>query len=80
MNSLVADMTAEDPATRPTSDEVVARFETIRKSLSTWKLRTRIIARNEIFPLETVFRIVPHWVRRIYFIITRTPALPSPKK
>lgn len=79
MKSLIDDMTAEDPVARPTMDEVMTRFEAIRNSLSTWKLRSRVVARDEI-PIVAPFRMVPHWLRRVYFILSGTPALPSPKK
>ncbi|VDB94268.1 unnamed protein product [Peniophora sp. CBMAI 1063] len=39
MKKLVADMTKDDPAERPTMDEVVARFENISSSLSSVTLR-----------------------------------------
>ncbi|KAJ7141188.1 kinase-like domain-containing protein [Mycena epipterygia] len=72
MRSLVNDMVAQDPAQRPTMDEVVVRFAAIRSSLSWWKLRSRI-AKQSDFPL---FRSFNHWFRRIGYILRRTPAIP----
>ncbi|KAJ6496860.1 hypothetical protein DFH09DRAFT_945771 [Mycena vulgaris] len=40
MRPLVSDMVQDDPAKRPTIDEVVARFDEIRAGLSSWKLRS----------------------------------------
>ncbi|KAJ7159109.1 hypothetical protein C8R43DRAFT_1086966 [Mycena crocata] len=65
---LVNDMTAEDPASRPTIDEVVERFAEIRKDLSSWKLRSHFP-----FPLH---RIVKHWYLRVGYILRRVPAIP----
>lgn len=78
MEPLVRDMMTQDPNSRPTMDEVVARFETICKSLSSWRLRSRVVPRDET--IEIPFRAVPHWLRRIRYIIMRKPAVPSPTK
>ncbi|KAJ7147585.1 hypothetical protein C8R43DRAFT_952958 [Mycena crocata] len=64
MQPLVQDMVADDPTKRPTIDEVVVRFDRIRRSLSTRKLRSRPIPRKEIH-LATLFQAIPHWFRRI---------------
>jgi hypothetical protein len=75
MDQLIADMTNVDPLKRPTMDEVSARFDKILQSLSSWKLRSRAKRRDEIF-LQTPLRAIPYWIRRINFVLTRTPALP----
>lgn len=75
MEPLVRDMIALDPNSRPPLDEVVARFETICKSLSTWRLRSRVIPHNETIAMP--FRAIPHWLRRIRYIFIRKPAIPS---
>ncbi|KAJ3715367.1 kinase-like domain-containing protein [Lentinula raphanica] len=49
MRELIADMTHDDPSKRPTMDEVVVRFEEISKTLSWWKLRSRVSDKR--FPL-----------------------------
>jgi hypothetical protein len=75
LKPLVDDMVQNDPKSRPTMNVVVERFDTIRQQLSSWKLRSRVIARNEdIF--ETVYRSAAHWRRRIGFIVKRAPAVP----
>ncbi|KZT29111.1 hypothetical protein NEOLEDRAFT_1057150 [Neolentinus lepideus HHB14362 ss-1] len=74
---LVSDMVQDDPSKRPTMDEVVSRFETIRKSLSSWKLRSRIAERDELAIIE-FYRAIIHWRRRIGYFIRRIPAVPLP--
>ncbi|KAJ8487344.1 hypothetical protein ONZ45_g14367 [Pleurotus djamor] len=53
LNLLVADMTHPDPSKRPTMDEVVVRFQGIRKGLSGWKLRSRVASADELCMLNT---------------------------
>jgi hypothetical protein len=48
---LVSDMVQDDPAKRPTIDEVVTRFEAIRKKLGYMKLSWRVAKRKEWFGL-----------------------------
>lgn len=72
-------MVQNDPKARPTMNVVVERFDSIRQQLSSWKLRSRVIARDEdIF--ETVYRSATHWRRRIGFIVKRAPAVPRFQK
>jgi len=78
MESLVADMVKSDPAKRPTMDEVVARFSKIRSKLSTWKLRSRMTRRYELWPV-TIRRSVGHWYRTIGYVLGRKAAIPDPK-
>ncbi|KAJ7138498.1 hypothetical protein C8R43DRAFT_1019321 [Mycena crocata] len=73
MRPLVSDMTAEDPVKRPTIDEVVERFAEIRKGLSCWKLRSRVVKAKD-FPLP--LRIFKHWYLRVGYILRRVPAIP----
>lgn len=77
MRPLVADMMQEDPAKRPTMEEVISRFDTILASLSTWKLRSRVVKKDDN-PVIGAFRSLAHWVRRVGFVIRRVPALPVP--
>lgn len=76
MKPLVAEMIQPDPAHRPTMDEVVVRFDDIRRGLSRRKLRSRVVDADEDL-FEWVVRIMPHWKRRIEFIAKRVPAVPS---
>ncbi|KAF7318271.1 Protein kinase domain-containing protein [Mycena chlorophos] len=76
MTGLVADMTQEDPAKRPNIDEAVARFAEIQKSLSSWKLRSRVVSQKEgFFRLD---RVIMHWSRRVRSFVFRRPAIPTP--
>lgn len=47
MNTLISDMVQEDSQRRPAIDQVIVRFDEIRHTLSSWKLRARLIARHE---------------------------------
>ncbi|KAF4590879.1 hypothetical protein EYR40_009476 [Pleurotus pulmonarius] len=77
MKPLIADMTQTDPSKRPTMDEVVERFEKIRKDLTPWKLRSRVVEVPES-PFSKAFRNLGHWKRRIWFIASRVPPVPTP--
>ena len=69
-------MVQDDPKKRPTMDEVVARFEIIQKTFSSWKLRSRVVPRKET-SLQVVPHRVGHWIRRIGFIIKRVHPIPQ---
>ncbi|EPQ57119.1 hypothetical protein GLOTRDRAFT_127494 [Gloeophyllum trabeum ATCC 11539] len=77
LSPLVADMVRADPSKRPTIDEVISRFEQSVKQLSSWKLRSRVVDRDE-HPVVGLYRSVGHWTRRIRFILTRVPPIPMP--
>jgi len=56
MNDLVADMVRDEPSMRPSIDEVVTRFDTIRVGLGSSALRSRFVKRDDssffgFFPL-----------------------------
>ena len=70
-------MIQADPDKRPKIDEVVARFDDIRHGLSRRKLRSRVVDANEDL-FERVVRTTSHWKRRIVFVATGVPAVPSP--
>ena len=54
---LVNDMVQDDPGKRPTMDDVVERFEKIRRSLHWWTLRSRLVYRSDsIFSYVTQVR------------------------
>jgi hypothetical protein len=78
MESLVADMVNTDPAKRPTMDEVVLHFSKIRNKLSTWKLRSRMARRYEIWS-DTTWRSAGHWCHTIGYVLGRKGAIPEPK-
>lgn len=76
MAPLVADMVQDDPSKRPTIDEVVARFEMLRKTLPWWKLRSRLVRRDE----PTLFKIpraINHAFRTMGYVLILRSAVPS---
>ncbi|KAI0040833.1 hypothetical protein FA95DRAFT_1527205 [Auriscalpium vulgare] len=73
---LVGDMVAVDPSKRPTMDEVVSRFKKIRDSLSSWKLRSRLVRRKD-WAIVGLYKSFGHWHRRLAYIATRKPAIPD---
>ncbi|OSD07005.1 kinase-like protein [Trametes coccinea BRFM310] len=77
MRPLVMDMMQEDPEKRPTMGEVVERFDKLRLSLSTWKLRSRFVHRKDSIVFG-FFRALRHTYRTIEYIITRLPPIPTP--
>ncbi len=77
MEPLVTDMVQDDPTKRPTMDEVVARFSEIRGKLSSWKLRSRIARKNELWPV-TAWRSVRHWYRTVGYVLACKAAIPEP--
>lgn len=77
MEPLVIDMVQEDPGKRPNMDQVVSRFSAIMNGLSTWKLRSRIARRNEIW-LVAAWRSVVHWCRTVSYVVAYKAAIPEP--
>jgi len=77
MKLLIADMTLDDPTKRPTAQEVVSRFEGIKRRLSVWKLWSRIARRNEILPV-TVWRSSRHLYRTVRYVLAKKAAVPEP--
>ena len=79
MEPLVTDMVQTDPTKRPTMDEVVTRVSEIRSKLSTWKLRSRLARKQELWPV-TVWKSVTHWYWTTGYVLGRKAAIPEPKK
>ncbi|KAJ6543676.1 kinase-like domain-containing protein [Mycena sp. CBHHK59/15] len=75
MEPLVADMVQTDPSLRPEMDEVVRRFGDIVQGLSSWKLCSRVSKVADDFGF---YYSVPHWIRRLQFIVRRVPPIPVP--
>jgi hypothetical protein len=68
-------MTLEDPARRPSIENVVQTFTEIRTSLSKSKLRSPIISRT----LPKLFGVVQQArqsIRTMRYIVSRRPAIP----
>jgi len=57
-------------------DEVVMRFEIIRKGLTTVKLRSRVADKTET-AAETTYLTVLHWSHRLKYLARRIPAVPN---
>jgi hypothetical protein len=75
MKGLVADMTKANPEQRPTMGEVVTRFSEITKRLSSWKLRSRVVNKDER-RFHGVVRSAVHWLKQASLIARRIPAIP----
>ncbi|TBU31675.1 hypothetical protein BD311DRAFT_752237 [Dichomitus squalens] len=77
MAPLVNDMVHDEPTSRPTLEDVVARFDLLLGSLSTWRLRSRLAVKGEHW-LVWSFRVIAHSFRTLFYILTFRPALPRP--
>ena len=78
MEPLVTDMVQTDPTKRPAMGEVVTRFSEIRGKLTTWKLRSRLARKNELWPV-TAWKLVGHWYRTVGYVLGRKAAIPDHK-
>lgn len=79
MEPLVADMVQIDPSKRLRMNEVVHRYGVIRDALSTRKLRSRIVWRDE-WLIQRLFFNFAHLIRTAKYIIMRKPAIPMPPR
>lgn len=77
MKPLAVDMTQLDPAKRPDIHEVMKRLRDIIKSMSSWKLRSRVVNRKEWF-IVGVWRFLPYAARTAGSVVTRKAAIPLP--
>ena len=77
MKPIITSMIQADADKRPKMDEVVARFDDVRRGLSQRKLRSRVADINEDL-FDRVIRTTSHWRRRIGFVARGVSALPSP--
>ena len=73
---LVDAMTDEDPAKRPTIEDVILMFSRIRDSLSSFKLRSLITSKKEPSLIIT-FRYIPHAIRTAKYIVLQKAAIPD---
>ncbi|KAI0358582.1 hypothetical protein OH77DRAFT_1502437 [Trametes cingulata] len=74
---LVRDMVQNDPTKRPSIQEVSRRFEELVKSLGYWRLRARLVPREED-SLEALGRNIAHTYRTTCYILARKPPIPRP--
>ncbi|TDL15666.1 hypothetical protein BD410DRAFT_796205 [Rickenella mellea] len=72
MQSLVEAMVHVEPAKRPTMNEVVARFDSICRTMSTTQLRARVARRNEL-SIVSGWRNMVHVARCCYYSLRRLP-------
>jgi len=77
MKQLVADMVQDDPEKRPTIAEVAARFDKTCRRLSWWKLRARLVAKDET-GLERAVLGTLHFFQTAKFVAKRLPSVPIP--
>lgn len=72
-------MVQDDPSKRPTIDEVVERYDAIRRSLSWWTLRSRIqyVDEDEFLFLSS-FRAIKHLFHTSIHLLTFRSAVPTP--
>ena len=73
---LVCDMVHDDPAKRPTIDQVVARFADMRRMLSTKTLRSRLVGKDED-EIDRFFKGFVHSVRTTSYILRSIPPVPK---
>ncbi|KAF8480691.1 hypothetical protein JB92DRAFT_3085892 [Gautieria morchelliformis] len=79
MSSLIADMTANDPAKRPSMGQVVDRFDTVLHSLTTSQLRARLMKPEELEPNSWLLRWIlniPHFFRQVKYVLCMIPPVP----
>jgi hypothetical protein len=77
MEPLITEMVQDDPLRRPVMGEVIARFLDLRKGISTWKLRSRISRKDEIWPVAA-WKAVNHWTRTARYVLASRAAIPEP--
>ncbi len=77
MQELVDKMTSDDPARRPTIEEVVDRFARIRASLCTSKLRSAITRKDDPVSVTAPQR-AGQLIRTLTYIVQRKAAIPLP--
>ncbi|OJA09387.1 hypothetical protein AZE42_06820 [Rhizopogon vesiculosus] len=73
---LISDMLQDDPAKRPTMNEVMSRFKPTYEALSPWKLRSRAVMKKEWFIMRPFYDLF-HWLRCLQFLWRHLPAIPS---
>lgn len=79
LEPLIARMVQDDPSQRPSMAEVVASFKEILSKLSSRQLRARLVDRQDS-TIVNFFKDLHHVsFRTVPFLLTRRPALPSPK-
>ncbi|PPQ89423.1 hypothetical protein CVT25_002189 [Psilocybe cyanescens] len=78
MRPMINAMVHEDYTKRPTMTQIVCHFEDLVKDLSGFTLRSRF-SRPQDGALAAVLYSIPHWMRKISYIVRRVPAIPTPQ-
>ena len=76
LQPLIDDMVQEDPSKRPTIDEAVKRLDELCDGLTMPQLRSPLrfdVSNGKLHLTDTV----SHWLRQIWYILLRFPAIPS---
>ncbi|KAL6303554.1 kinase-like domain-containing protein [Sparassis latifolia] len=77
MSELVAGMVHKEPVKRPTIDQVISRFDDIWLPLSTRKLRSELVRKQDDLLLR-FFKKIRHVYRTVGYVARRLPPLPTP--
>jgi len=77
MQELVDAMRRDDPARRPTIEEVIKRFARISTSLSTSKLRSAITLKDDPVTVTALQR-ARQFIRTLLYVVHRRAAIPLP--
>jgi len=77
MQELVNAMTRDDPARRPTIEEVIKRFARISTSLTTSKLRSAITLKDDPVTVAALQR-ARQFMRTLLYVVHRRAAIPLP--
>lgn len=79
LRPLAEDMAQDDPSKRPNMDEVVERFEKLRRSLWWWRLRARLkyVEEDDTLGLTT-WKNFRHIFRTMGHILRAEKAIPAP--
>lgn len=80
MEPLISDMCHNDPARRPSIDQVVERFDVLYHSLSWLKLRSRLVPTDEVkFGFLPLIRVADHFLRTTFRVLLGKKAIPTPR-
>ena len=77
MEELIDAMTNEDPANRPSIEEVIKRFKVVLGYLRTAKLRSPLTSRK-VPRVFSVFRQARQYLLTIKYTFFRQAAIPNP--
>jgi len=77
LRGLIEDMVQEDPNKRPTMNEAVDHYEKLCQNLNTSQLRAALVYRDSTRK-DRLWLLVTQWSKRILYVISRTPPIPTP--